>query len=54
MDNKNREVKVLTEMPKGWKFIEGASTAPRGYKWIYNGKSFFSKERETALLKVER
>lgn len=48
------KVKVYDEMPVGWKDIIGALTAPLGYKWICNGKSFFSKERETALLKIKR
>ena len=48
----NKGVKVLNEMPSGWRFLEGAMTNPRGYKWISNGKSLFSKEYEQALLKV--
>ena len=45
-------VKVLNEMPNGWRFIQGATTAPRGYIWVNNGKSFFSKEYKHALLKI--
>lgn len=54
-------VDVYTNIPKGWKEISGVSTAPQGYKWIYNGESLFSKgangnyekniKRKTALLK---
>ena len=45
-------VKFLNSMPEGWKEIKGATTAPNGYKWIFNGKSIFSKEYEHALLKI--
>lgn len=48
----SKGVKVVTSMPKGWKINEGATTAPIGYTWVYNGKSLFSKERKTALLKI--
>ena len=48
----NRGVKVLNELPNGWRVIEGATTAPVGYKWVNNGKSLFSKEYERALLKI--
>jgi hypothetical protein len=46
-------IKVYTELPKGWRIIEGAMTAPRGYIWICNNKSRFSKEYESALLKSD-
>ncbi|MBO5711658.1 MAG: hypothetical protein J6R47_02365 [Acholeplasmatales bacterium] len=49
----NKGVKVLNEMPNGWSFIQGATTAPIGYKWVNNGKSLFSKQYEHALLKIE-
>lgn len=45
--------KVVLEMPDGWKFLIGASTAPCGFSWVYNGKSLFSGERESALLKIK-
>ena len=48
----NRGVKVLNELPNGWRVIEGATNAPLGYKWVNNGKSFFSKDYEHALLKI--
>lgn len=44
-------VKVLDQIPEGWKKIEGAVTAPAGYSWYSNGKSRFSGEREQALVK---
>lgn len=43
-------VKVHDKMPRGWKEDKGATTAPVGYKWITNGKSFFGK-RKTAFIK---
>ena len=48
----NKGVKVLNKLPNGWRVIQGAATAPRGYKWVNNGKSLFSKEYEQALLKI--
>ena len=49
---KESGVKFLNFMPEGWKEINGAMTAPNGYKWIFNGKSVFSKEYKHALLKT--
>ncbi|MCI8727771.1 MAG: hypothetical protein HFG66_17045 [Hungatella sp.] len=47
------DVEPYTSMPLGWRRIIGALTAPRGSMWIYNGKSYFSGERKTALLVKE-
>lgn len=47
----NKGVKILNKLPNGWRVIEGALTAPIGYKWVNNGKSVFSKEYRQALLK---
>ena len=44
------DVELYTAMPSGWKKITGSMTAPRGSTWIYNGKSYFSGQRKTALL----
>lgn len=41
---------VYSEVPKGWREIKGATTAPSGFKWISNGKSMFGGEREQALV----
>ena len=46
-----RLLKIVEKIPDGWKILEGATTAPKGYKWVYNGKSLFSGKREKALLK---
>lgn len=45
-------VKFLDTMPEGWKELKGATTAPNGYIWIWNGKNLFGKEYEQALLKL--
>lgn len=47
------DVELYTSMPSGWRRIIGATTAPRGSMWIYNGKSYFSGERKKALLVKE-
>lgn len=38
-------------LPNGWKRLEGAKNAPNGYYWASNGKSFFDKSFESALIK---
>lgn len=50
----NRDgVIVYDKLPKDWKIIKGATTNPKGYKWINNGKSRFSKNYKQGLLKVK-
>ncbi len=39
-------------MPPGWRELRGATTAPSGYVWIWNGKPIFSKEYRHGLLKI--
>ena len=39
------------KLPDGWKKLEGTLTAPNGYYWASNGKSFFDKSYEQALIK---
>lgn len=51
--SKEYVVKVYDEIPNGWATLKGASTSPVGYEWIYNRKSLFSKEYESALLKLK-
>ena len=48
-----KQAKVLNHIPEGWRLLPGAMTAPRGYKWIYNGESLFSGKRKTALVPEE-
>jgi len=52
-DIKLPDVPRYDEMPEGWKKVQGATTAPNGYVWIWNCKSIFSKEFRHALLKVK-
>lgn len=44
--------RVYARKPKGWKETKGATTAPKGYTWINNGKSRFGGKRKTALVKA--
>lgn len=54
---------ILLEMPEGWKINKGATTAPKGSVWVYNGQSYFKKdnngdyqcndERKQALLIID-
>lgn len=44
--------KTYMKIPDGWKVIRGATTAPHGHVWIFNGKPLFSDEYEHALLVV--
>lgn len=37
-----------------WKPIKGATTAPKGYEWVSNGKSRFSKDYRHKLSKIEK
>lgn len=44
-------VTKLDSLPDGWRRTEHALTQPNGWYWANNGKSIFSGERETALVK---
>lgn len=48
---RKRGVKIVTKVPKGYTELTNATTAPLGYTWYYNGKSLFSGERKTVLVK---
>ena len=45
--------RFLDELPEGWRYIEGANTAPHGWKWACNGESRFFGSYEHALVKQE-
>ena len=47
----NPKVRKLERLPDGWRYTVGALTAPNGWRWANNGKSIFSGERETALIR---
>ena len=51
-NQKYTAVRTYTRLPKGWKETKGATTAPKGYTWIDNGKSRFSGKRKSALVKA--
>ena len=42
---------IKERLVEGWKKIEGAMTAPKGYSWYSNGASRFSGEHRCALVK---
>ena len=50
---KDPTVPKLDRLPEGWKRTVGALTAPVGWHWANNGKSLFSGERKSALIKEE-
>lgn len=45
------DTNIYTELPKGWAVDKNAQTAPPGYVWINNNKSWFGGERVNALMK---
>jgi len=47
-------VRKLNKKPKGWVKTRGATTAPKGYYWVSNGKSRFSGKRKIALVKKKK
>lgn len=51
--SKQYNVNIMETMPEGWKILDGATTAPRGYVWIYNGESRFGGKYQSALLKLK-
>lgn len=48
-----KNVEILDKIPEGWKVRKGATTAPRGYVWIWNVKSLFSGEYRATLVSIE-
>ena len=52
--NKNwKQSDIISELPEGWKRVEGATTAPNGYVVVSNNESRFGGGRETKLMKEE-
>lgn len=43
---------ICNRQPAGFRPLRGVLTAPRGYKWIWNGRSRHSGRFRHALLKV--
>ena len=50
----NPSVKKLDELPEGWKRTLRTLTQQNGWYWANNGKSLFSGERESALVREKR
>lgn len=48
------EIPVYSAMPLGWCVLNGATTAPRGYMWIWNQESRFSGNYKAGLLKDDK
>lgn len=53
LTDKNGQIATCKRIPRGWRVLEGATTAPLGCVWISNGKSFFSKDHLQKLLIVD-
>ena len=45
-------VPFMKTVPKGWQENTNATTAPKGYTWIDNGKSHFDKDYKSAIVPV--
>ena len=43
---------ALDYLPDGWVVLQGTLTQPRGYVWISNNKSIFSKDYKRLLMKL--
>ena len=50
----NNNYSIVRKMPKGWKVLLNATTAPKGHVWITNNKPQFSGKRKYALLKTDK
>lgn len=50
---KTRNLPVIkgNRIPKGWKENMHATTAPQGWKWVWNGKPLFGGEYRSALMR---
>ena len=49
---KEEGVRFVKKMPRGWKVLHGATTAPNGYTWVWNGRNPFTPRYRHALLRV--
>lgn len=45
---------IIYKMPKGWKVLLNATTAPKGTVWVTNNLPQFSGKRKYALLVTEK
>ena len=44
-------VRVLDALPDGWRYIDGALTAPTGFRWACSGRSRFSPGYRHAMVR---
>lgn len=49
-NSQGKDVPFMKTVPKGWKENTYATTAPKGYTWIDNGKSHFDKDYKSAIV----
>lgn len=47
-------IRVIDRLPEGWRYLDGATTAPLGYRWACNIKSRFGWKYRHALVKEEQ
>ncbi len=48
-----RNIDIYTGIPPGWHILDGATTAPQGYRWLWNRESRFNGRYRTGLLREE-
>ena len=46
----HQQTAVLDHVPDGWRVIENANTAPKGFRFVSNNKSRFGGEYRHALV----
>ena len=44
---------VLDHLPEGWRYLDGAYSAPLGHRWACNGESRFGGEYRHELIKED-
>ena len=48
----NTPLYINRPIPDGYMEVQGATTAPNGFRWYYNGQSRFSGERRAILATI--
>ena len=48
-----KKIPIYDSLPEGWRIKENTNTAPRGYVWIWNVKSYFGGEYRHGLMKAK-
>lgn len=49
-NTQGQDVPLLKSVPSGWQENTNATTAPKGYTWIDNGKSPFDSDYKSAIV----